>query len=42
MTGPAPAAAGAPPIGAMPVVKALLLLDADGKRVAVKYYSGDW
>jgi hypothetical protein len=26
----------------MPVVKALLLLDSEGKRIAVKYYSPEW
>jgi hypothetical protein len=25
-----------------PVVKNLLLLDAEGKRIAVKYYSNEW
>lgn len=25
-----------------PIVKSLLLLDSDGKRIAVKYYSQDW
>lgn len=25
-----------------PVVKALLVLDAEGKRIAVKYYGNDW
>jgi len=33
---------GGPAVGAMPTVKALLLLDADGKRVAVKYYVPEW
>jgi len=37
--GSAPAA---PAVGAMPVVRALLLLDADGKRIAVKYYTAEW
>ena len=26
----------------VPIVKNLLLLDADGKRIAVKYYSPEW
>jgi hypothetical protein len=26
----------------VPLVKNLLLLDAEGKRVAVKYYSPEW
>jgi hypothetical protein len=26
----------------VPVVKNLLLLDSEGKRIAVKYYSDDW
>lgn len=25
-----------------PLIKNVLLLDAEGKRVAVKYYSDDW
>lgn len=27
---------------ACPMVKNILLLDSEGKRVAVKYYSDDW
>lgn len=41
MTAPGSAPA-APAVGAMPVVRALLLLDADGKRIAVKYYTAEW
>ncbi|GAX84341.1 hypothetical protein CEUSTIGMA_g11763.t1 [Chlamydomonas eustigma] len=26
----------------LPIVKSLLLLDSEGKRIAVKYYSSDW
>ena len=26
----------------VPVVKNVLLLDSEGKRIAVKYYSDDW
>jgi len=26
----------------LPIVKSLLLLDSEGKRIAVKYYSQDW
>ena len=26
----------------VPVVKNLLLLDSEGKRIAVKYFSSDW
>jgi hypothetical protein len=25
-----------------PLVKCMLLLDSEGKRIAVKYYSQDW
>ena len=25
-----------------PIVKNLLLLDSEGKRIAVKYYTSDW
>ena len=26
----------------VPLVKNMLLLDSEGKRIAVKYYSDDW
>ncbi len=26
----------------VPVVKNMLLLDSEGKRIAVKYYGSDW
>ena len=26
----------------LPIVKSLILLDSEGKRIAVKYYSQDW
>jgi hypothetical protein len=26
----------------MPLIKNLILLDSEGKRIAVKYYSQDW
>lgn len=26
----------------VPLVKNMLLLDSDGKRIAVKYYGNDW
>lgn len=25
-----------------PLIKALILLDSDGKRIAVKYYGSEW
>ena len=36
MTGP-PA-----PTSAIPQVKALLILDSEGRRIAVKYYTKEW
>ena len=28
--------------GTVPVVKSMLLLDSEGKRIAVKYYDSEW
>ena len=42
MTAPGAAPPTGPAVGAMPVLKALLLLDADGKRIVVKYYTPEW
>ena len=28
--------------GTVPVVKNMLLLDSEGKRIAVKYYDAEW
>jgi len=36
MTGPPP------PTSALPAVKALLILDSEGRRIAVKYYTKEW
>lgn len=29
-------------VGSVPLIKNLLLLDAEGRRIAVKYYSEEW
>ena len=36
------AAPGAALRGSTPLVKCMLLMDSDGRRVAVKYYDPDW
>ena len=36
MTGPPP------PTSALPAVKALLILDSEGRRITVKYYTKEW